>query len=135
MSEQAHAADRSAPFEGQTKIVNVNDMPWQDATTPGIKFKVLYRDEKTGASTLLLKFEPGARTPLHQHTGLEQTFVLQGSLSDHDGTISAGNFVWRQAGSIHQAQSGQEGSLHIAFFSSPNRMLDGSEDDLAPRKD
>jgi anti-sigma factor ChrR (cupin superfamily) len=135
MSEQAQAADRSAPFEGQTKIVNVNDMPWQDATTPGIKFKVLYRDETTGAQTLILKFEPGAKTPLHQHTGLEQTFVLQGSMSDHDGTISAGNFVWRQAGSIHQAQSGPDGSLHIAFFSSPNRMLDGSEDDLAPGKD
>ena len=132
MSEQAQA-DRNAPFEGQTKIVNVNDMPWQDATTPGIKFKVLYRDATTGAQTLLLKFEPGAKTPLHQHTGLEQTFVLQGSMSDHDGTISAGNFVWRQAGSVHQAQSGEDGSLHIAFFSSPNRMLDGSEDDLAPR--
>ena len=132
MSEQA---DRNAPFEGQTRIVNVNDMPWQDATTAGIKFQVLYRDETTGAQTLLLKFEPGAKTPLHQHTGLEQTFVLQGSMSDHDGTISAGNFVWRQAGSIHQAQSGQDGSLHIGFFSSPNRMLNGSEDDLAPRKE
>jgi hypothetical protein len=38
------------------------------------------------------------------------------------------------SGSIHQAQSGPNGSLHIAFFSSPNRMLDGSEDDLAPKK-
>jgi anti-sigma factor ChrR (cupin superfamily) len=131
MSEQALVAEGNAPFAGQTKIVDVNDMPWQNATTSGIKFKVLYRDEKTGAQTLLLKFEPGAKTPLHQHTGLEQTFVLQGSLSDHDGTISAGNFVWRQAGSIHQATSEPEGSLHIAFFSSPNRMLDGSEDDLA----
>jgi anti-sigma factor ChrR (cupin superfamily) len=134
MSTQAGALEQNAPFEGQTKIVDVNDMPWQSASTPGIKFKVLYRDEKTGAQTLLLKFEPGAKTPLHQHTGLEQTFVLEGSLSDHDGTIAAGNFVWRQAGSIHQATSGPEGSLHIAFFSSPNRMLDGSEDDLAPPK-
>ena len=105
------------PFEGQTKIVNVNDMPWQEARTPGIKFKVLYRDEATGASTMLLKFEPGAKTPLHEHTGLEQTFVIEGSLTDHDGTIAAGNFVWRQAGSVHQAHSGPNGSLHIAFFS------------------
>ena len=59
----------------------MNDVPWQNATTPGSKFKVLYRDENTGAQTLLLRFEPGAKTPLHQHTGLEQTFVLQGAQS------------------------------------------------------
>ena len=61
MAEQASAEERSVPFAGQTKIVNVNDMPWQQAGTPGIQFKVLYRDEKTGASTLLLHFEPGAK--------------------------------------------------------------------------
>ena len=135
MNEQSPVGGRDAPFEGQTKIVNVNDLPWQDAKTPGIKFKVLYRDEKTGASTMLLKFEPGAETPLHEHTGLEQTFVIDGSLTDHDGTVAAGNFAWRQAGSVHQAHSGERGSLHISFFSRPNRMLDGSEDDLAPKKD
>ena len=67
------------PFAGQTKIVNVNDMPWQQAGTPGIRFKVLYRDERTGASDAMFHFEPGAKNPLHQHTGLEQTFVYEGS--------------------------------------------------------
>ena len=133
MNEEAIGA-RTKPTAGQTKIVKVNDMPWQEAKTPGIKFKVLYRNEETGASTMLLKFEPGAQTPLHEHTGLEQTFVLDGELEDHDGKISAGNFVWREAGSVHQAHSGPKGSLHLAFFSAPNRMLDGSEDDLAPQK-
>jgi hypothetical protein len=60
MSDEAVGA-KTKPFAGQTKIVNVNDLPWQDAKTPGIKFKVLYRDPTTGASTMLLKFEPGRR--------------------------------------------------------------------------
>ena len=131
MSDEPIGA-KTKPFQGQTKIVNVNDMPWQDAKTPGIKLKVLYRDPATGASTMCLKFEPGAETPLHEHTGLEQTFVIDGELEDHDGRVAAGNFAWRQAGSVHQAHSGPKGSLHLAFFSRPNRMLDGSEDDLAP---
>lgn len=133
MNSVDQAGQRSAPFSGQTMIVNAKDMRWTEAKTPGIKFKVLQRDPKTGASTMLLKFEPGAMTPLHEHTGLEQTYVIEGSLIDHDGTVSAGNFAWRQAGSVHQAHAGPEGSLHISFFSMPNRMLDGSEDDLAPR--
>ena len=90
MSDEAVGA-KTKPFAGQTKIVNVNDMPWQDAKTPGIKFKVLYRDPATGASTMLLKFEPGAQTPLHEHTGLEQTFVIDGELEDHDGRVAAGS--------------------------------------------
>ena len=68
---------------------------------------MLHRDETAGAQTLLLKFEPGAKTPLHEHTGLEQTFVIEGSLTDHDGTVSAGNYAWRQAGSVHQATAGR----------------------------
>ena len=40
MNEEAIGA-RTRPTDGQTKIVNVTDMPWQDAKTPGIKFKVL----------------------------------------------------------------------------------------------
>jgi hypothetical protein len=46
--------------------------------------------------------------------------------------VTAGNFAWRQAGSVHQATS-PGGSLHISFFTRPNRMLDGSEDDLVPQ--
>ena len=120
----------AAPFAGQTMIVDVEHMPWTVTKTPGVKFKVLHRDEATGGQTLLLKFEPGAKTPLHEHTGLEQTFVIEGSLTDHDGTVSAGNYAWRQAGSVHQATAGPNGSLHVSFFSRPNKMLDGTEDDL-----
>jgi anti-sigma factor ChrR (cupin superfamily) len=132
MSNAEPVGARTAPTDGQTKIVNVNDMPWQKAKTPGIEFKVLYRDEVSGAQTLLLKFAPGAKTPLHEHTGLEQTFVIEGGLVDHDGAVTAGNFAWRQAGSVHQATA-PGGSLHISFFTRPNRMLDGSEDDLVPQ--
>ncbi len=130
MSNAERVGERTAPFPGQTAIVAAANQPWTVTKTPGVKFKVLYRDEATGAQTLLLKFEPYAKTPLHEHTGLEQTYVIEGSLTDHDGTVSAGNFAWRQAGSVHQAQAGPNGSLHISFFTKPNRMLDGSEDDL-----
>jgi len=95
MNKVEPVGQRTAPFDGQTMIVQAKDMPWTEAKTPGIKFKVLQRDEATGAQTLLLKFEPGAKTPLHEHTGLEQTYVIEGSLIDHDGTVSAGNFAWR----------------------------------------
>ena len=57
MSDEAVGA-KTKPFSGQTKIVNVNDMPWQDAKTPGIKFKVLYRDPTTRADAAARTYRP-----------------------------------------------------------------------------
>jgi len=114
---------RTAPTENQSFLVDVNNMPWEETPFPGIQIKTLSHDEETGASTLLFKFAPGAKTPLHEHMGIEQTFVLEGSLVDHDGEITAGNYAIRKPGSVHQAHA-PNGSLHIAFFAAKNRMLE-----------
>jgi len=117
---------RTAPTKNQTSLVDVNSMPWEDTPYPGIQIKTLSSNEETGASTLLFKFAPGAKTPLHEHMGIEQTFVLEGSLVDHDGAVTAGNYAIRLPGSVHQAHA-PEGSLHIAFFAAKNRMLEDDE--------
>lgn len=114
---------QNEPVAGQTSVLNIHEMPWQDTRWPDIKIKMLYQDEETGFSTILFKFAPGARTPKHEHMGLEQVLVLEGGLRDHDGSYPAGSFVWRIAGSVHQAEA-PEGSLHLAFFTKKNRMIE-----------
>jgi len=126
MSRSEPIGSRRKPTAQQSKPIDVVGMPWQKTKIPGIQIKVLYRNEETGQSTILFKFAPGAKTPLHEHTALEQTFVLEGSLVDHDGEVTAGNYVWREPGSVHQAYA-PNGSLHIAFFGGHNRMLEGPD--------
>ena len=48
--------------------------------------------------------------------------MLEGSLVDEDGTCTAGNFVWRRAGSVHSAWS-PEGCLVLGIFEAPNEFL------------
>ena len=67
--------------------------------------KILFADEESGMSTILFKMEPGAVVPPHEHTALEQTYVLSGSLEDAEGKATEGNFVWRPAGNTHTAYS------------------------------
>ena len=55
--------------------------------------------------TALTRFAPGATLPDHEHTEIEQSYVLQGSLVDDEGVATAGNYVWRPAGSRHDAHS------------------------------
>ena len=52
---------------------------------------------------------------MHVHPELEQAFVLEGSMSDHDGICRAGEYVWRTAGSYHENQS-DEGAVLLAVY-------------------
>ena len=85
--------------------------------------QVLMEDKETGITTSLTRFAPGATLPDHEHVMLEQSFILEGSLSDHEGTATAGNYVWRPGGSRHDAYS-KDGCIALGFFLKPNKFFD-----------
>jgi anti-sigma factor ChrR (cupin superfamily) len=107
----------------KSTYVDVVDLPWEPTPFPGIEMKMLWRDTGSESFTALFRMQPGARLPRHQHTGIEQTFVLEGSLVDEQGECTAGNFVWRDTGSIHEAYS-PTGCLSIGIFQKPNTFFD-----------
>ena len=104
-----------------SRYVNVDALPWQDTPFPGIRIKVLMQDPQTGLQTVLTDMAPGAVLTDHEHTQVEQSWVLQGSLVDHEGEVTAGNYVWRPAGSRHTAHA-PNGALVLGFFLQPNRF-------------
>ena len=73
--------------------------------------------------TVLSRMTPGSFIPLHTHTAVEQTYVLEGSLEDEQGAATAGNFVWRPGGNTHLARA-PNGCLSISFFTKPNKFFD-----------
>jgi anti-sigma factor ChrR (cupin superfamily) len=89
-------------------------------------------DRASGLLTILMRMAPGAKLPDHEHVLIEQTYVLQGSLVCGEGVCHAGEFVWRPAGSRHEAWAGPDGGLMIGMFQMPNRFLaaDGREVDF-----
>ena len=97
-------ADEASPPSHYIDVVNA---PWETSKFPGIEHKVLYSDPNTGMATLLFRLAPGAVVPLHEHTGVELTYVLEGSLEDDEGVCTTGNFVWRPAGNTHEAHAPQ----------------------------
>ena len=114
-------------------------LPWRDTPYPGVSIKVLLEDEASGLMsrrvpygwepgavltppTALFCWEPGAVLPLHEHTAIEQTYVLEGAFEDADGEVKAGDFVWRPTGSRHEARS-LGGALMLGVFQKPNAFL------------
>ncbi|HET8576624.1 MAG TPA: cupin domain-containing protein [Methylomirabilota bacterium] len=105
----------------RSTYLDVSKIDWEPTKFPGVWTKPLYEDP-SGRMTTLTKIAPGARLPRHQHVGIEQSYVLEGTLVDEDGACSAGNFVWRRAGSIHEAWS-PDGCVVLGVFEKPNIFL------------
>ena len=115
-----------------SRFVDVAALPWQKTIYEGVEAKTLLIERSSGLLTVLLKMAPGAKLPDHEHVLIEQTWVLEGSLECGEGVCRAGQFVWRPAGSRHEAWAGAEGGLMIAMFQIPNRFYekDGREIDF-----
>lgn len=113
-------ADAPSPASSYVDVIGA---PWQTSQFPGIEHKILYAD-RGGLSALLFRLAPGAVVPLHEHTGIEMTYVLEGSLEDDEGVCTAGNFVWRPAGNTHIARA-PNGAVILGVFTSPNHFAEG----------
>ncbi len=115
-----------------SRFVRAQGLPWEKTAYPGIETKTLLFERETGLVTQLLRMAPGAKLPDHEHVLIEQTYVLEGSLLCPEGECKAGEFVWRPAGSRHEAWAGPQGGLMLAMFQVPNRFLqpDGRETDF-----
>jgi anti-sigma factor ChrR (cupin superfamily) len=119
MTPPAAAAARTVANPLASTVVEVASMSWTPTKFPGIDIKVLLEDKSTGLLTALFRWAPGAVLPDHEHTRIEQTFVLEGAFEDDEGEVTAGNYVSRPAGSRHVARS-PKGAVMLAFFLQPN---------------
>ena len=86
-------ADRLGPLD--SRYVDVGSLPWKPTPCAGIDMKILVEDPDSGLMTALFRWQPGAELTLHEHVEVEQTFVIEGSLVDEEGEVTAGNYVWR----------------------------------------
>ena len=116
-------------------FVDAPNKPWEKTKYDGIEQKTLLLDPKTGMLTALMRMAPGTKLPDHEHVKIEQTYVLEGSLLCPEGECTAGQFVWRPAGSRHHAWGGPQGTLIIAMFQKPNKFFqpDGRVTDFLGR--
>lgn len=85
-------------------------MEWQPlkeagVDTTGLFVKALRYDENGRPPSILLKFEPGAQYPYHNHPGGEEIFVLEGSCSIEGAGLKAGDYLYTPPGFRHGVRS------------------------------
>lgn len=81
-------------------IVKSHLKEWQPLIEKGIHYNGIsvislrYDEDKKRSTTILLKFEPGAAYPYHNHPGGEEIFVLSGEAVLENTTLSAGDYLY-----------------------------------------
>lgn len=67
----------------------------------GVRMKVLRED--LASVSFLLRLEPGARVPAHDHESEEECMVLEGQVSIGELTLTAGDYHLAHSGQPHSA--------------------------------
>jgi predicted ChrR family anti-sigma factor len=101
--------------------------PGYEPLRVGVDVLYLYKDEASGSSCALLKYQPGAEVPEHEHHGFEHVYVLSGEQSDESGNYRKGAFVINPPGTAHRVWT-KEGCLVLIVWQKPVSFKSGSVD-------
>jgi len=89
-------------------------MPWEPFRN-GVEASWLYRTGDDGPAAAFLRYQPGARVPLHRHRGYEHVYILRGSQTDRNGRFGAGAFIVNAPGTCHELIS-EDGCLVLVVW-------------------
>jgi anti-sigma factor ChrR (cupin superfamily) len=83
---------------------------WRERS-PGVWLKVLHGDMQSDSVSYLLRCEPGAILPDHDHPGVEEAMMLEGSIRMGGLLLRAGDYHRAEKGSHHVAARTEGGCL------------------------
>ena len=115
----------------ERKVVNIKTAkftPYDEESTgeKGTSYLKLNPKMHRDTGFYIYKMEPGASSTPHRHGGAEEFYVIEGELTDNDGTVySAGDVVWLAPGTEHNSYS--ENGCTVAVFS------ESSEDPISQK--
>jgi quercetin dioxygenase-like cupin family protein len=110
-----------APLEPVTiTAVDTNTAPWEKFPIPAINTELdvqgLVDDPVTGMQVMKLIYRAGFTNPWHTHPCAHGIYVLDGTLTTHQGEYPAGSFVWfPEGGTMHHGASA-DGDCTILFI-------------------
>lgn len=98
--------------------ISQGQIDWTALDIPGVSMKVLFKDEASGAMTVITRMEAGAEIPAHFHTQADETvFVLEGEFIEDGERHGPGWFFVGKAGTPHGPHKTLGGCRVLTHFS------------------
>jgi 2,4'-dihydroxyacetophenone dioxygenase len=116
------SAQGAAP-DLQEILLKTEELPWREKSLKGIHEKMLWRNEETGASIALIKYEKGSGIPApHSHASNQIMFCLSGKYEYlHNGLmLQPGSFYWNPTGKVHGPTVAHEETILYEIYDGPH---------------
>lgn len=104
-------------------LVQTSSLEWVEKTLAGLTHKALWRNEDTGASISLIKFDAGSGIPSrHSHASNQFMFCLKGRYTyiPTGIVLTEGSFYWNPKGSLHGPTTAEEESILLEVYDGPH---------------
>lgn len=100
---------------------------WKPLGVPGVSYRMLFVDRDRGTQTFMLRLEPGARIPFHDHGDAEECTILEGELTTLGTTLHSGDFFRAPQGSGHAESYSRTGCLLLVTSGIDEEFVADSE--------
>lgn len=104
-------------------LLHTGELDWAAKTLAGLSQKMLWRDDESGASIALIRFEQGVGVPSrHAHASNQFMFCLEGryTYTATGVTLTPGAFYWNPKGALHGPTLAEETSVFLEFYDGPH---------------
>lgn len=76
---------------------------WNDLA-PGVRYRLLRLDERTGQFTLMIRADAGSCLPRHRHEAPAEIYIVRGQGAHaQTGPFRQGDYVFERSGAVHDA--------------------------------
>lgn len=103
----ARLIDRPPPM---METIRTGSIAWREVS-PGVKAKLLKRDDEANVIIVLWQLEPGGRLAGHSHEDSEECLVLEGEMLVGEHRVAAGELHIAHRGSMHHDLTTRTGCL------------------------
>jgi quercetin dioxygenase-like cupin family protein len=104
-------------------LIQTDAVPWREKSLKGVSEKMLWRNEETGASIALIKFDKGAGIPApHYHASNQFMICLKGcyEYTNTGVTLTAGSFYCNPKGNVHGPAIAHEETIVVEVYDGPH---------------
>ena len=107
----------------QELLIQSEDMEWREKSLEGVSEKMLWRDEETGASIALIRFDKGAGLPQpHKHASNQFMYCFSGhyEYTSTGVTLKPGTFYCNPEGNVHGPTTAHEETVVLEIYDGPH---------------
>ncbi|HEY5280587.1 MAG TPA: cupin domain-containing protein [Pseudolabrys sp.] len=107
----------------QEILIQSESIPWREKSLKGVHEKMLWRNEESGASIALIKFDKGAGIPKPHYHAANQFMICLSGKYEYTSTgvvLTTGCFYCNPKGNVHGPAVAREETVVVEIYDGPH---------------